>query len=262
MKNILGFKDNEETKEVIPEETVPQPEKSEIPVRSVVKVWFDERHCAYDYYNDLFDLEKGDRVFVEGKLEGIPGVVVSVNTRFRIKLSDYKKIISKADMTITGRFVKVRDKMVSFDEKSLPPERFRLWVKPPINEEDEIICGEGYEVSLSDFEKEGEPAVLQRAINICNSGKVLYINITDGVGTAFVEGTMVYEINFFLEGDTVSQLYCECPYQGFCKHICAVLANLRSILEDEKMNGRENFTALDTGYFWSILSSNKEEIEL
>lgn len=67
------------------------------PRRSVVRVFFPTRNFACSYYNDAFDLHCGDIVFVEGKLEGLRGRVVEVSYGFKIKLSDYKRVISKAD---------------------------------------------------------------------------------------------------------------------------------------------------------------------
>lgn len=55
------------------------------------------------YYNDAFDLKCGDIVFVEGKLEGLRGRVVDVAYNFKIKLSDYKKVVSVADTKCAGR---------------------------------------------------------------------------------------------------------------------------------------------------------------
>ena len=43
--------------------------------KSVVQVYFPDRDRSYSYYNDQFDLQCGDIVFVEGKLEGVRGRV-------------------------------------------------------------------------------------------------------------------------------------------------------------------------------------------
>lgn len=64
------------------------------------------------YYNDRFDLNEGDVVYVSGKLADEPGVVVSVTTKFRIHTSDYERVLSLLDLTIHGSFSGVRDKMV------------------------------------------------------------------------------------------------------------------------------------------------------
>lgn len=49
---------------------------------------------GWAYYNDSFDLKVGDFVYVEGKLEGYRGQVTEVNYSFKIKPSDYKKVIA------------------------------------------------------------------------------------------------------------------------------------------------------------------------
>ena len=63
------------------------------PVRSLVQVYFPDRGQSYTYYNDLFDLHVGDRVWVEGRLEKCIGVVAKVMYNFKIKLSEYKRVI-------------------------------------------------------------------------------------------------------------------------------------------------------------------------
>ena len=73
-----------------------------MPRKSVVRVHFPARNMNLSYYNDAFDLKCGDIVFVEGKLEGLRGRVVDVAYNFKIKLSDYKKVISVADTNVRG----------------------------------------------------------------------------------------------------------------------------------------------------------------
>ena len=74
MKMKIGFSIGENKKEnaenivnaIAPEIVV------EEPVRSVVTVRF-ENGKEYPYYNDEFNLNVGDVVFVDGKLAGQPG---------------------------------------------------------------------------------------------------------------------------------------------------------------------------------------------
>lgn len=64
MKFKIGFQGYEEEKE----EMLQTAELEEnMPVMSVVQVHFPDRGRSYAYYNDKFDLHKGDLVFVEGK---------------------------------------------------------------------------------------------------------------------------------------------------------------------------------------------------
>lgn len=88
-----------------PKETVTEIKNpARLPRKSVVRVFFPARNFACSYYNDAFDLHCGDMVFVEGKLEGLRGRVVEVSYGFKIKLSDYKRVISKADTEVSGEY--------------------------------------------------------------------------------------------------------------------------------------------------------------
>ena len=71
---------------------------------SVVQVHFDKRNMTLAYYNDRFDLHPGDLVYVDGKLEGLRGRVMEVNYNFKIRISDYKRVIAVADTQIHGTF--------------------------------------------------------------------------------------------------------------------------------------------------------------
>lgn len=70
--------------------------------KSVVRVLF-ESGINLTYYNDLFDLHYGDIVYVEGKLEGKRARVNDVNYNFKVKVSDYKKVIALVDTDIKGK---------------------------------------------------------------------------------------------------------------------------------------------------------------
>ena len=90
MKFPIGFAFNDEPKKVEMESLVQQ---DIVPVKSLVQVYFLERNQTLTYFNDQFDLKRGDYVFVDGKLEGIRGIVREVNKNFKIKVAGYKKII-------------------------------------------------------------------------------------------------------------------------------------------------------------------------
>lgn len=63
----------------------PEGKTTHTPVKSVVQVHFPDRSRTLSYYNDAFDLHKGDIVYVEGKLEGLRGQVVDITYNFKIK---------------------------------------------------------------------------------------------------------------------------------------------------------------------------------
>ena len=60
-------------------------------------------------------------------------------------------------------------------------------------------------------------ALYERLISIREESAVIkqYICVHGGTGTAFIEGTEWYEVNFMLDGDSMTELYCDCPGRGF-----------------------------------------------
>ena len=174
MKRIIGFMVSDEPKMETP--VAPTTIRSITPVKSLVKVRFECHSMPLAYYNDHFDLQDGDVVYVSGKLAGEPGVVVSVTTKFRIHTSDYERVLSLLDLTIHGSFTRVRDKMVSFDQLAITPEQFGSWVTPPENPKkkkaededgDEVISGEGYTIDTNNIEdcEDITSAIAERAVN-------------------------------------------------------------------------------------------------
>lgn len=155
MMNQIGFVHPTPT----PETLLPpvEPVEPEVPVRSLVEIYFSDRNLELSYYNDRFDLKEGDAVYVSGKLAGKIGIVTSVTTKFRIHLSEYQRVIAKLDVSLHGEFVQIQNRMVCFDPESLSPDRFGSWVFPPSQEpdpqspEDEVVSGEGYAIDLNDL---------------------------------------------------------------------------------------------------------------
>ena len=260
MKSILGFGRTDECAEA--EVSIAEAQPAEEPVRSLVTVRFPGVDSSYTYYNDIFDLHEGDMVFVSGKMAGKRGIVDSVNYRFKINLADYKRVIARPLISMRGTYAPMLDKMVSVDRETIDPDTFRRWIIPPPEEgcdPPEYIKGEGYSFDLEHLSEypEIEEAVLRRAVEYCTEGKVCYLNIKDSVGTAFVEGTKWYEVNFIYEDGAVRDMYCDCPYPGLCKHSIAVLITLREILG--RIGGRE-FMAVNSCMFYNILTAGKQRI--
>ena len=88
MKFPIGFAFNDEPKKVDIEPAVPE---TVAPVRSLVRIYFPDRNQTLTYYNDQFDLHKGDLVYVDGKLEGLRGRVVDVASVSRSRHLTTKK---------------------------------------------------------------------------------------------------------------------------------------------------------------------------
>ena len=72
--------------------------------KSIVSVEFDNREYPLTYFNDRFDLQVGDTVYVEGALEGKRGTVLYINYSYKVKVGEYKKIIGVADTKVKGQF--------------------------------------------------------------------------------------------------------------------------------------------------------------
>lgn len=89
------------------------------PRKSVVQVRFPGWDKGLAYYNNQFDLKPGDRVYVDGKLGGQLGTVTSVNYNFKIKLSEYKRVIALVDTDVHGKFFMTGSHFVTFDPKAL-----------------------------------------------------------------------------------------------------------------------------------------------
>jgi len=270
MNKVLGFIASDEAVADSPE--VPVTSRATTPVKSLVKIRFENFYKPLTYYNDLFDLKEGDVVYVSGKLASQPGIVVSVTTKFRIHTSDYERVLSLLDLSFHGCFNRVRDKMVCFDVTSLPADRFGEWVTPPIDPkkkkdpdelEDEVISGEGYAIDLNNIEACEDIAsdVAERAVNYCVEGRVRYLCISNGVGRAYVEGSKWYRVDFHFSEGMMTDIYCDCPYSDLCKHEVAVALTLRMLLKQPQMNSVNDFVALDRGIFWQ-LASRSETIEV
>ncbi len=269
MKNILGFSISEAPKAEAPE-VLPKEERG--PVRSLVTVRFPGVGLALTYYNDRFALEVGDHVFVSGKYAGQLGKVEKVETRFRIRLSDYQRVLARVCPAIRGSYAAVLDRMVSFDADAVSPAEFRSWIFPPAREEDgsgaepedELVVGDGCELDVFDLERCDEitEALAERALDYCRSGRVAYLAVRDGIGTAFVEGTKWYEVNFRLNGSTLREAYCDCPCPGLCKHLIAVALTLCALAQLGQLDLSRGFVAFDSARFWSIVSQTAERVTL
>lgn len=230
------------------------------PVKSLIKIRFHSHSIELAYYNDHFDLQIGDVVYVSGKKAGEAGVVTSVTTKFRIHTSDYEKVLAKLDLTFHGSFTRVQDKMVCFDI-AIQPDQFASWVTPPVEkqkddaEPDEVISGEGYRIDLNDIGscEDLTEAIYHRAVDYCAEGNVKYLYLQNGTGVAFVEGNKWYRVDFHYGSDgVITDLFCDCPYSNLCKHEVAVALTLRMLLKQPQMENATSFIALDRWLFWQL----------
>ena len=210
--------------------------------KSLVSVEFNDIEYPLTYINDGFDLQVGDTVFVEGKLEGQRGTVLFINYSFKVKVGEYKKIIGVADTKVTGQFNYLNSHFVTFDPKALPKNKVITWFKAPDIEPVEYEYGyDDEEVLLADFSKKDvREVVLDRASNYYKNNKVRYISVKGTKGYAIVEGNEAYEVEFRYKDGKISRLVCNCPCAFTCKHEVAAMYQLRESLDYiEKMYARE-----------------------
>lgn len=207
--------------------------------RSLVRVGFEDRPCGCTYYNDRFDLQVGDLVFVSGSYAGVLGRVMRVTYQFRVYPSQYERVLSVADTRVRGSFVRFGDYFFSKEADVLPYGQVAGWFFPP-QEEEEPVCGE-----------EGEwfdlaaPAALglsqqtvERAQDYFENGRVVYLNLKDGTLRAIVKGEQYYEVEFSYRDGRFTYPLCSCPVVGACKHSVATLMLLERLLENASL-GRQ-----------------------
>ncbi len=227
--------------------TVSANNKTTEPRKSVVRVYFPSRGMTLAYYNDRFDLKPGDFVYVDGKLEGKRGRVVDVNYSFKIRLSDYKRVIAVADTSVVGRFRIAGSHVVTFDPNAAPYKKALAWFKAPENDEVYAVgSDDGESFPLDDLSRmDVSPAIAERGHNYYAENKVSYISLDGTHGYAVVEGTEPYEVEFDFFDGGISNLTCSCFCSYNCKHEFAVMLQLREILDFITKNCGDEYC----GYF-------------
>lgn len=203
------------------------------PRKSVVQVAFPGRGASLAYYNDLFDLRVGDIVYVDGKLEGQRGRVTDITYNFKIKVSDYKRVIGLADTQVHGQFFNAGSHFLTFDRGALPQSQVITWYKAPAKEDEEIVSGSDDSSFRLDDPKgmDVSPAIAERGHTYYMENKVRYLCLDGGKGYAIVEGTEAYEVEFEYHNGEISGLTCSCFCSFPCKHEFAAMLQLREALE-------------------------------
>ena len=202
------------------------------PKKSVVQVHFPARNMTLAYYNDAFDLHRGDIVYVDGKLEGLRGRVVEVNYTFKIKLSDYKRVIGVADTDVKGQFYMAGSHFVTFDPTALPFDKVNTWFNAPEKGEE---YASGYDesfFSLNDLSgMKAQPQIVDRGHDYFLENRVVYVCVDGFRGYAIIEGTKPYTVEFIYDNGEIRGLTCSCFCSGTCKHEVAAMLQLRETLE-------------------------------
>jgi len=247
----IGFI-KEESKNTYTQENYTTNQQMPVARKSVVQVYFPERCASYAYYNDQFDLKQGDIVYVDGKLEGLQGRVTDVNHNFKIKISEYKRVIAVADTEVHGQFFLADSHFVTFDPSTLPSHKVVTWFKAPTKEEDEFVSGSDEETfsldNLADMNISNY--IVDRGHDYYLDNKVRYISIDGTSGYAIVEGSKPYEVEFEYRNREISSLVCSCFCSYNCKHEFAVMLQLRETLELIEKNYADEYAR--TGYFAAV----------
>lgn len=234
-------------KEIIPSYEAEQ--RTDVPRRSVVQVRFPGKGVALSYYNDQFDLKKGDLVYVDGKLEGQLGCVAEVNYNFKIKISAYKKVIAVVDTNVHGQFFMAGSHFVSFDPGTIPAKQILTWFKAPPKEDDEYASGnDDTSFRLGDWkDMKMNSTIAERGQNYYIENRVRYLCLEGSRGIAIVEGSESYVVEFEYHNGEISRLVCDCPCSCNCKHEVAAMLQLKETLELIDKHYTEEFAR--TGYF-------------
>ncbi len=236
------------------------------PRKSVVQVRFPGKGMALAYYNDMFDLKRGDMVYVDGKLEGQLGRVTEVNYNFKIKVSDYKRVIALVDTTVHGKFFMAGSHFVTFDREALSGKKAASWFKAPAKDDDEFVSGsDDTAFRLDDLRGMNvSAAVAERGNDYYIENKVRFISIDGIKGYAVVEGSKSYEVEFEYRSGEISGLVCSCFCSGSCKHEFAVMLQLKETLEligkqyEDEYERSGYFAAVNKGTLFEFAIDGKD----
>lgn len=222
------------------------------PRKSVVQVRFPGKGMSLAYYNDLFDLKVGDLVYVDGKLEGQLGRITEITYNFKIKISEYKKVIAVCDTNVSGQFFMAGSHFVTFDPTTLPASKVSMWFKAPAKEDDEYASGsDDTSFRLDDLSGMNISSIIaERGHNYYAENRVRYISLDGSHGYAIVEGSEAYTVEFEYRNGEISNLICDCFCSYTCKHEFAAMLQLRETLELIDKHYAEEYER--TGYFAAI----------
>ena len=263
MKYKIGFHGYEEEKK---EDLQPLEIGENKPVKSIVQVRFPSQGRSFAYYNDRFDLHVGDIVFVEGKLEGVKGIVTELSRTFKIRLSDYKRVIAVADTEVKGRLYFGGSHLIAFDKDVIPYDKIRAWFLPPESEEEYAVGCDNESVHIDDPRAFGfRSEIAERGFDYYNRCKVVYISVDGESGRAIVEGSRAYELTFDYFAGEISNLTCGCFCSYHCKHEFAMLLQLRETLRmieelyDDEYGESDYFAAISKSALLTYAMDREEK---
>lgn len=240
MKFKIGFSADDK-KDIKVDAVHPKENAVVTPRPSLVDISFPNIYKSYTYYNNRFDLREGDTVFVDGKLEGVAGRVVAVNYNFKIKLSEYKRVIGVADTDVKGQLCFAGTRVISFDPHTISFNKIASWYFPPADPEEEIVCGEDDSTIVLDRPETWKADIDPYDSESDDDFAVVYLSLDNGTGRAIVKGNHYHPIEFFYENGEISKLICNCYSAGMCRHKISTLFELRRKLKWIEENYADEF---------------------
>ena len=246
---INGFGGVQDSKK--PSVAVEPEQRTIVPRKSIVQIHFPGRGMELSYYNDLFDLKIGDRVYVEGKMEGLIGYVMDIHYSFKIKLSDYKKVIAVIDTNVHGQFYMTGSHFITFDPNVIPATQITTWFKAPSADEEYVTGDEENSFQLDNLAgMHVSGAIAERGHKYYIENRVRYLCLKGIHGYAIVEGSESYIVEFEYQDGEIRNLVCECPCGYPCKHEFATMLQLRETLDEIEKSYALEFKR--TEYFAAI----------
>ena len=253
-------------KEII-EEVIEEIEKKEYDKRvakRLVEVRFNSG-MTLSYLCEIEEIEVGDLVTVEGKLEDEIGVVKTVKKSFKAPKFEMKWIESVLDRDVTGDYFKLGEDMVSTN-CSLTAEKFITMFAGLKYKDNQAVGEDEVELDLANFEEDemfDNELVKIRGKEIFKANGVMFISLQDGIGKAIVRGSEWYELDFRCKGGHITYIACDCPYFGDCKHEVAFLYKLRDFWKKfTKKSNSDNFVMCRKECFNAILSNGKGKVSM
>lgn len=73
------------------------------------------------------------------------------------------------------------------------------------------------------WKKHFQSHIIERGYDYYNFGFVEIIKVSNNSIDANVMGSTLYKARINLDNDNIKSMYCDCPYEGYCKHLAAVL---------------------------------------
>lgn len=269
MSNIIGFKPPKESVTDRPINNRKSGDNTTTGRKSLVRVWFENRSFECTYYNDEFDLKVGDVVFVEGKCEGERGRVTDVSYSFKIKLSDYKRVIAVADTDVRGEFDMLCEHIVSFERDVLPYSKVYSWFAPPLDVQDVVESDDDTAFLLEDMKGfKVSSLIADRGADYYSRNRVVYISVDDSCGKAIVLGSSPYTVEFCYQNGEIKSIRCDCYCVGACKHEVAAMLQLRDIIQEledacsEKFKESNCFSAIYKPTFFAHAICTKSGTKL